>query len=75
MSGTATSIIGSIADGDKDYELAPQKFFRMNKKRKPKLIHSLRNKPIEVNTGTFRCILCYLEHNDLLLTLGLFKTT
>ncbi|KAF9143303.1 hypothetical protein BGX30_000821 [Mortierella sp. GBA39] len=47
MSGTATSIIGSIADGDKDHELEPQEFFRMSKKRKSKLIHSLRNKPIE----------------------------
>ncbi|KAF9150961.1 hypothetical protein BG015_007222 [Linnemannia schmuckeri] len=47
MTGTATSIIGSIADGDKDHELEPQEFFRMSKKRKSKLIHSLRNKPIE----------------------------
>ncbi|KAK5823217.1 hypothetical protein F5H01DRAFT_317753 [Linnemannia elongata] len=47
MSGTATSIIGSIADGDKDHELEPLEFFRMSKKRKSKLIHSLRNKPIE----------------------------
>ncbi|KAF9913294.1 hypothetical protein EC991_000056 [Linnemannia zychae] len=47
MTGTATSIIGSITEGDKDHELEPQEFFRMSKKRKSKLIHSLRNKPIE----------------------------
>ncbi|KAG0295248.1 hypothetical protein BGZ96_012247 [Linnemannia gamsii] len=47
MTGTATSIIGSIAEADKDHELEPQEFFRMSKKRKSKLIHSLRNKPIE----------------------------
>ncbi|KAF9125799.1 hypothetical protein BGW39_007140 [Mortierella sp. 14UC] len=48
MTGTATSIIGSIADGDKDHELEPQEFFRMSKKRMSKLIHSLRNKLIEI---------------------------
>ncbi|KAK3846762.1 MAG: hypothetical protein J3R72DRAFT_520116 [Linnemannia gamsii] len=47
MTGTTTSIIGSITEGDKDHELEPQEFFRMSKKRKSKLIHSLRNKPIE----------------------------
>ncbi|KAF9928696.1 hypothetical protein FBU30_002167 [Linnemannia zychae] len=45
--GTSTSTIGSITDGDKDHELEPQEFVRMSKKRKSKLINSLRNKPIE----------------------------
>ena len=47
--GTTASIVGSITDGDKAHILDPQEFFRMSKKRKSKFIHSLRNKPIEVN--------------------------
>ncbi|CAO3564114.1 unnamed protein product [Mortierella alpina] len=45
--GTATSPAGSITEMDKENELEPQEFVRMSKKRKSKLIHSLRNKPIE----------------------------
>ncbi|KAI1315083.1 hypothetical protein EDD11_001325 [Mortierella claussenii] len=45
--GPATSPLGSIGDVDRDHELEPQEFVRMSKKRKSKLINSLRNKPIE----------------------------
>ncbi|KAF9990717.1 hypothetical protein BGZ75_000103 [Mortierella antarctica] len=45
--GTATSPAGSITEMDRENELEPQEFVRMSKKRKSKLIHSLRNKPIE----------------------------
>ncbi|KAF8927392.1 hypothetical protein BGZ58_010420 [Dissophora ornata] len=45
--GTATSPSGSILETYKDHELDPQEFVRMSKKRKSRLIHSLRNKPIE----------------------------
>ncbi|KAG0213816.1 hypothetical protein BGX28_003490 [Mortierella sp. GBA30] len=44
---TTSSPAGSPADADKEHELEPQEFVRMSKKRKSKLIHSLRNKPIE----------------------------
>ncbi|KAF9570386.1 hypothetical protein EC968_001840 [Mortierella alpina] len=47
VDGTATSPAGSITEMDKENELEPQEFVRMSKKRKSKLIHSLRNKPIE----------------------------
>ncbi|KAF9959780.1 hypothetical protein BGZ72_008811 [Mortierella alpina] len=47
VDGIATSPAGSITEMDKDHELEPQEFVRMSKKRKSKLIHSLRNKPIE----------------------------
>ncbi|KAI7830219.1 hypothetical protein BC939DRAFT_302794 [Gamsiella multidivaricata] len=44
----ATSPAGSIGEVCRDHELEPQEFVKMSKKRKSKLIHSLRNKPIEV---------------------------
>ncbi|KAG0296028.1 hypothetical protein BGZ98_001134 [Dissophora globulifera] len=44
---TASSPSGSISEVYRDHELEPQEFVRMSKKRKTKLIHSLRNKPIE----------------------------
>ncbi|KAK3818691.1 MAG: hypothetical protein J3Q66DRAFT_429918 [Benniella sp.] len=45
--GSTASPLESIADTGRDNELEPQEFVRMSKKRKSKLIHSLRNKPIE----------------------------
>ncbi|KAF9116168.1 hypothetical protein BGX27_004508 [Mortierella sp. AM989] len=45
---SATSPSDSPTDAYKDHELEPQEFVRMSKKRKSKLIDSLRNKPIEV---------------------------
>ncbi|KAF9350463.1 hypothetical protein BGX34_001204 [Mortierella sp. NVP85] len=45
--GSTVSPSESIADTDRDNELEPQEFVRMSKKRKFKLIHSLRNKPIK----------------------------
>ncbi|KAF9348761.1 hypothetical protein BGX26_012858 [Mortierella sp. AD094] len=48
VKGTLTkSSSSSPTDAYKDHELEPQEFVRMSKKRKSKLIDSLRNKPIE----------------------------
>ncbi|KAG0221640.1 hypothetical protein BGX31_009662 [Mortierella sp. GBA43] len=45
--GSASSPSDTMVDSYRDHELEPQEFVRMSKKRKSKLIHSLRNKPIE----------------------------
>ncbi|KAF9195930.1 hypothetical protein BGZ50_002959 [Haplosporangium sp. Z 11] len=45
--GPSSSPSGTMVETDKDHELEPQEFVKMSKKRKSKLIRSLRNKPIE----------------------------